>query len=390
MNEMLLLKYGEMALKGQNKKTFEDILVKNTKRRLKGLGKFEYSRAQSTLYIKPLEEVDIELATERLSKVFGVAKICKAVICKKSYDKIVSTALPYLEDALLTAKTFKVEARRSDKSFPMKSPELQRELGADILSAYPYLSVDVHNPEVTVTVEIREEYAFVHAYKINGAGGIPVGTSGKAMLLLSGGIDSPVAGYMMAKRGVIIDAVHFEAPPYTSERAKIKVEKLAKLMSEYTGAINFHCVEFTKIQEIIKEKCPEELFTIIMRRIMMEIAERLAKKEEANCLVTGESIGQVASQTMYAMVCTDAACSIPVFRPLIGMDKTEIVEISRKIGTYETSIEPYEDCCTVFTPKHPKTRPQLKDVEAAQAAYDFEPLIQEAVNSTKAYIIKSY
>ncbi|MCC8192404.1 MAG: tRNA 4-thiouridine(8) synthase ThiI [Ruminococcus sp.] len=390
MNEMLLLKYGEMALKGQNKKTFEDILVKNTKRRLKGLGKFEYSRAQSTLYIKPLEEVDIELATERLSKVFGVAKICKAVICEKSYDKIVSTALPYLEDALLTAKTFKVEARRSDKSFPMKSPELQRELGADILSAYPYLSVDVHNPEVTVTVEIREEYAFVHAYKINGAGGIPVGTSGKAMLLLSGGIDSPVAGYMMAKRGVIIDAVHFEAPPYTAERAKIKVEKLAKLMSEYTGAINFHCVEFTKIQEIIKEKCPEELFTIIMRRIMMEIAERLAKKEEANCLVTGESIGQVASQTMYAMVCTDAACSIPVFRPLIGMDKTEIVEISRKIGTFETSIEPYEDCCTVFTPKHPKTRPQLKDVEAAQVAYDFEPLIQEAVNSTKAYIIKSY
>ncbi len=390
MNEMLLLKYGEMALKGQNKKTFEDILVKNTKRRLKGLGKFDYSRAQSTLYIKPLEEVDIELATERLSKVFGVAKICKAVICEKTYDKIVSTALPYLEDALLTAKTFKVEARRSDKSFPMKSPELQRELGADILSAYPYLSVDVHNPEVTVTVEIREEYAFVHAYKINGAGGIPVGTSGKAMLLLSGGIDSPVAGYMMAKRGVIIDAVHFEAPPYTSERAKLKVEKLAKLMSEYTGAINFHCVEFTKIQEIIKEKCPEELFTIIMRRIMMEIAERLAKKEEANCLVTGESIGQVASQTMYAMVCTDAACSIPVFRPLIGMDKTEIVETSRKIGTFETSIEPYEDCCTVFTPKHPKTRPQLKDVEAAQAAYDFEPLIQEAVNSTKAYIIKSY
>ncbi len=390
MNEMLLLKYGEMALKGQNKKTFEDILVKNTKRRLKGLGKFEYSRAQSTLYIKPLEEVDIELATERLSKVFGVAKICKAVICEKSYDKIVSTALPYLEDALLTAKTFKVEARRSDKSFPMKSPELQRELGADILSVYPYLSVDVHNPEVTVTVEIREEYAFVHAYKINGAGGIPVGTSGKAMLLLSGGIDSPVAGYMMAKRGVIIDAVHFEAPPYTSERAKLKVEKLAKLMSEYTGAINFHCVEFTKIQEIIKDKCPEELFTIIMRRIMMEIAERLAKKEEANCLVTGESIGQVASQTMYAMVCTDAACRIPVFRPLIGMDKTEIVEISRKIGTFETSIEPYEDCCTVFTPKHPKTRPQLKDVEAAQAAYDFEPLIQEAVNSTKAYIIKSY
>lgn len=390
MNEMLLLKYGEIALKGQNKKTFEDILLKNIKRRLKKLGSFEYNRAQSTVYIKPLEEVDMDLVLERLSKVFGIAKICKAIICEKSYEDISKAAVSYLEDALLGAKTFKVEAKRSDKSFPMKSPELQRELGGDILSAYPYLKVDVHNPEVTVTVEIREENAFVHALKIDGAGGIPVGTSGKAMLLLSGGIDSPVAGYMMSKRGVIVDAIHFEAPPYTSERARMKVEKLAKIMSEYCGAINFHCVPFTKIQEVIKQECPEELFTIIMRRIMMEIAQRIAKGEGANCLVTGESIGQVASQTMYAMVCTDAVCSIPVFRPLIGMDKTEIVEISRKINTYETSIEPYEDCCTVFTPRHPKTRPNLEDVEKAQALYDFEPLIKESVEGTKAYIIKTF
>ena len=291
---------------------------------------------------------------------------------------------------MLCAKTFKVEAKRSDKRFPMKSPELQRELGGDILSEYPHLKVDVHNPDVTVTVEIREENAFVHALKIDGAGGIPVGTSGKAMLLLSGGIDSPVAGYMMSKRGVIIDAIHFEAPPYTSERARMKVEKLAKIMSEYCGAINFHCVPFTRIQEVIKEECPEEFFTIIMRRIMMEIAQRIAKSEGANCLVTGESIGQVASQTMYAMVCTDAVCDIPVFRPLIGMDKTEIVEISRKINTYETSIEPYEDCCTVFTPRHPKTRPQLEVIEKAQQAYDFEPLIRESVEGTKSYIIKSF
>lgn len=389
MNEMFLLKYGEIALKGQNKKTFEDILVKNVKRRLKALGGFEYSRAQSTLYIKPEDGVDCDPVMEKLKKVFGVAKICRAVICEKDFKKIVSTAVPYLEEPLSCAKTFKVEAKRSDKSFPMKSPELQVELGGEILEAYPHLSVDVHHPDVTVTVEIREEYAFVHSVKTDGAGGIPVGTSGRAMLLLSGGIDSPVAGYMMAKRGVIVDAVHFEAPPYTSERARMKVESLAKIMSEYTGAINFHCVPFTEIQEKIKEHCPEELFTIIMRRIMMKIAQRLAAAEDDNCLVTGESIGQVASQTMYAMVCTDAACDIPVFRPLIGMDKSEIVEISRRIGTFETSIEPYEDCCTVFTPRHPKTRPQLEAVEAAEKLFDFEPLINKAVEETSAYIIKS-
>lgn len=384
---MFLLKYGEIALKGANKKTFEDVLVKNIKRRLKGIGGVEYSRAQSTLYIRPSDEVDCDELLERLKRVFGVAKICRAVICEKSFDSIAATAIPYLKETLEGAATFKVEAKRSDKKFPMTSPELQVELGASILEAYPHLTVDVHNPDVTVTVEIREEYAFVHSRKIDGAGGLPVGTSGRAMLLLSGGIDSPVAGYMMAKRGVIIDAVHFEAPPYTSERARLKVESLARIMSGYAGAISFNCVPFTEIQEKIKEHCPEELFTIIMRRIMMKIAERLAKGAQANCLVTGESIGQVASQTMFAMVCTDAVCGIPVFRPLIGMDKSEIVEISRRIGTFETSIEPYEDCCTVFTPRHPKTHPRLEAVEAAERLFDFEPLIEKAVAGTTQKVI---
>ncbi len=387
MNEMLLLKYGEIALKGLNKKSFEDVLIKNIKRRLRYLGGFEYTRAQSTLYIKPKEDADIDEAVDKLKKVFGVTKICRAIVCTKDFSDIAKNAVEYLKDTLLRSKTFKVEAKRADKNFCMTSPELQKELGAKILEAYGHLSVNVHEPQVTVTVEIREENAFVHALKIDGAGGIPIGTSGRALLLLSGGIDSPVAGYMMAKRGVIVDAIHFEAPPYTSERARMKVEKLAKIMSGYTGAVNFHCVPFTKIQEKIKEHCPEELFTVIMRRIMMEIAQQIADSEGASCLVTGESIGQVASQTMYAMVCTDAVCTIPVFRPLIGMDKTEIVEISRKIGTYDTSIEPYEDCCTVFTPRHPKTRPQLLDVQRAQAQFDFKPLIDQAVEETRAYII---
>ena len=247
----------------------------------------------------------------------------------------------------------------------------------------------MHNPDVTVTVEIREDHAFINALKIDGAGGMPIGSSGKAMLLLSGGIDSPVAGYMIAKRGVQVEAIHFEAPPYTSERARMKVEKLAEKMASYCGDINFYCVPFTEIQEILKDNCPEELFTIIMRRLMMEIAQRFCEQRDIQCMVTGESIGQVASQTMYAMVCTDAACRIPVFRPCIGMDKAEIVQVSRKIDTYETSILPYEDCCTVFTPKHPKTRPILADVEAAQNSYDWEPLIQKAIENTKIYLIKN-
>ena len=390
MKELILCKYGEIALKGLNKSSFEAMLVKNVKRRLRFCGKFKYTRSQSTLYVEPLsDDIDMDEVVDRLSKVFGIAKLCRALMVEKSIESIMNDSVEYLEQALEGANTFKVEAKRADKKFPLKSPEICRELGHNILQNFPHLSVDVHDPDVIVTVEIREEHAFINALKIDGAGGMPIGSSGKAMLLLSGGIDSPVAGYMVAKRGVQVEAIHFEAPPYTSERARMKVEKLAEKMASYCGDINFHCVPFTEIQEVLRDNCPEELFTIIMRRLMMEIAQRFCEQEDIHCLVTGESIGQVASQTMYAMVCTDAACRIPVFRPCIGLDKAEIVEIARKIDTFETSILPYEDCCTVFTPKHPKTRPVLDEVEAAQAAYDFEPLIQKAIENTKVYLIRN-
>ena len=390
MKELILCKYGEIALKGLNKSTFESMLVKNVKRRLRFCGKFSFTRSQSTLYIEPLsDDIDMDEVMDKLTKIFGIAKLCRALMVEKTMDSILNDSMEYLEEALEGADTFKVNAKRADKKFPLKSPEICRELGHKILEQFPHLSVDVHNPDVTVTVEIREDHAFINALKIDGAGGMPIGSSGKAMLLLSGGIDSPVAGYMIAKRGVQVEAIHFEAPPYTSERARMKVEKLAEKMAAYCGDINFYCVPFTEIQEILKDNCPEELFTIIMRRLMMEIAQRFCEQRDIQCMVTGESIGQVASQTMYAMVCTDAACRIPVFRPCIGMDKAEIVQVSRKIDTYETSILPYEDCCTVFTPKHPKTRPILADVEAAQNSYDWEPLIQKAIENTKIYLIKN-
>ena len=390
MKELILCKYGEIALKGLNKSTFESMLVKNVKRRLRFCGKFNFTRSQSTLYIEPLsDDIDMDEVMDKLTKIFGIAKLCRALMVEKTMDSILNDSMEYLEEALEGADTFKVNAKRADKKFPLKSPEICRELGHKILEQFPHLSVDVHNPDVTVTVEIREDHAFINALKIDGAGGMPIGSSGKAMLLLSGGIDSPVAGYMIAKRGVQVEAIHFEAPPYTSERARMKVEKLAEKMAAYCGDINFYCVPFTEIQEILKDNCPEELFTIIMRRLMMEIAQRFCEQRDIQCMVTGESIGQVASQTMYAMVCTDAACRIPVFRPCIGMDKAEIVQVSRKIDTYETSILPYEDCCTVFTPKHPKTRPILADVEAAQNSYDWEPLIQKAMENTKIYLIKN-
>ncbi len=390
MKEIILAKFGEIVLKGLNKNTFEVALLRNVKRRLKPLGKFDYWKAQSTLYIKPLDDsIDIEEAIDKVKKIFGIAKIARAVSVEKDWDKIVKTSTEYFEDQLTCANTFKVQAKRADKKFPMGSPEICMELGGAILEKFPHLTVDVHNPDIVVNVEIREN-AFIHAGSEDAAGGIPVGTSGKAMLLLSGGIDSPVAGYMMAKRGVAISAIHFESPPYTSERARLKVEKLASLMAHYCGAINFHCVPFTEIQEVLRDNAPEELFTILMRRLMMEVAQRICDKEEISALVTGESLGQVASQTMSAMVCTDNACRMPVFRPLIGMDKSEIVAISRKINTFETSIEPYEDCCTVFTPKHPKTKPQLSDVIEAQQAFDYEPLIRKAVEDTKIYTLNAF
>ena len=383
MKELILVKYGEMALKGLNKKTFEDMLTKNIKRRLKPLGHFQLTSAQSTTYITPLDEdIDIGEAADVVGKIFGIAAYCRACVCEKDFDDICNKSYSYLEDVLNSARTFKVNAKRSDKAFPMKSPEICMELGGKLLEKFPHLTVDVKNPEVTVTVEIRDENAFVHAENIKGAGGLPVGSSGKAMLLLSGGIDSPVAGYMMAKRGIHITAIHYVSPPYTSDRALLKVEQLCQKLTDYCGGIAFYCVPFTELQEAIKDNCPEEFFTIIMRRLMMEIAQRIAAKDNCLALITGESVGQVASQTMAAMVCTDAVCRIPVFRPCVGMDKTEIIEIARKIDTFDTSVLPYEDCCTVFTPRHPKVRPQLADIEKAQNSFDFEPLIQKAVEGT--------
>ena len=387
MKEIILVKYGEMALKGLNKRTFEDVLVKNIKRRLKDLGKTNITRAQSTIFIDPYEEkYDTDEAVDRLKKVFGIAALCRAAVCEKQFDDIKRVSLEYLEEALSYASTFKVTAKRADKSFPMKSPEICRELGGALLSRFDNLKVDVNNPEVTVTVEIRDSKAYVHGENIKGAGGLPVGTSGHAMLLLSGGIDSPVAGYMLAKRGVHISAVHYVSPPYTSERARLKVEQLCERLTDYCGSIAFFCVPFTEIQEAIKNHCPEEFFTIIMRRLTMEIAQRISEREKCLALITGESVGQVASQTMNAIACTDAVCRIPVFRPLIGMDKTEIVETARKIDTFDISIQPYEDCCTVFTPRHPKVRPLLSDVENAQNGFDFSELVDKAVNDTELKI----
>ncbi len=384
MKEIVLVKYGEMALKGLNKKTFEDMLTKNIKRRIKSLGKFICTSAQSTLYITPDDDsADLSEVVERVGKIFGIAALCRACVCEKDFEDITEKSVEYLSEILGGAVSFKVTAKRADKSFPMKSPDICRELGGILLERFPNLHVDVNAPEVTVTVEIRDTNAYVHAENIKGAGGLPVGSSGKAMLLLSGGIDSPVAGWMMAKRGVHIAAIHYVSPPYTSDRAQLKVEQLCEKLTDYCGGIAFYCVPFTEIQEAIKDNCPEEFFTIIMRRLMMEIAQRIADKDGCLALITGESVGQVASQTMAAIACTDAVCRIPVFRPLIGMDKTEIIEIARKIDTFETSTLPYEDCCTVFTPRHPKVRPKLSDIEKAQNSFDFEPLISKAVEDTE-------
>lgn len=389
MKEIILLKEGEIAIKGLNKRSFEDAMVRNIRRRLKPFGKFSYERSQSTVVIRPLDEdVDFDAVEECVSKIFGIAAYCRAMVVKKDFEEICAQTMPYIEEAMSNARTFKVNAKRADKNFPMKSPEICAELGGRILDAFPNVSVDVNDPDVTVTVEIRQDAAYVHAGNIKGAGGIPVGTSGQAMLLLSGGIDSPVAAYMMAKRGIKLAAIHYVSPPYTSDRARQKVERLCEKLTPWCGDIAFYCVPFTEIQEKLRDNCPEELFTIIMRRLMMEIAQRIAEKNNMQALITGESVGQVASQTMGAIVCTDAACRMPVFRPVIGMDKTEIIEIARKIDTFDISIEPYEDCCTVFTPKHPKTRPILAEVEAAQNSFDFEPLIVWAVENTELKIIR--
>ncbi len=384
INEIVLAKYGEIVLKGNNKTSFEKLLIKNINKKLKSVGEFEISRKQSTVYIIPKDTSpqNIDIFVEKLQQVFGISAICRCAVCEKDFDDIVKTVLEYFKDILPYAKTFKVECKRADKRFPMKSPEVCIELGHEILERYPNLSVDVKNPQVRVTIEIRDTNAYIHLGNMEGAGGLPVASSGRALALLSGGIDSPVACYMMAKRGLQVSAIHYVSPPYTSERARLKVETLCEELTEYCGTIAFFCVPFTEIQEAIRKHCPEEYFTIIMRRLMMEIAQIIAKKQFCEALITGESVGQVASQTLKAIACTDAVCHMPVFRPVIGMDKIEIINIARKIGTFETSTLPYEDCCTVFTPKHPKTQPSLEEIEKAQSKFDFAPLVQKAVENT--------
>lgn len=391
MKEIILVKIGEIVLKGLNRRQFEGKLMKNIKKTLKPLGSFSIKNVQSTISIVPEDDsIDLDEACERVSRVFGIVTYSRAAQCpEKTLESIIETATEYLSGQLKEAKTFKVESRRSDKRFPYKSPEISRETGAAILRKYNHLKVDVHNPDLVVTVEVRDYNAYVRGKALKGAGGIPVGTGGKAVILISGGIDSPVAAYMMAKRGVRLVAVHFASPPYTSERAEQKVVKLLKKVSLYSGDMEMYTVPFTEIQETIRKKCPEDYFTLIMRRLMMKIAERIARKEDCKALITGESLGQVASQTISALGCTDEAANLPVFRPLIGMDKQEIVDISYKIDTYETSIEPYEDCCTVFTPKHPRTNPILKRVIEAEELGGFEPMIEKALDNLKVTYINT-
>lgn len=389
MKEILLLKDGEIVLKGLNRRQFEDALKRNIRNVLKPVGRFEVTSAQSTVMVKPLDEdVDLDEACDCISRVFGLVSFSRAVVCEeKTMESVLATAPVYLKNQLSAAKTFKVEAKRSDKKFPYKSPDICRETGGAILSAFPHLKVDVHDPDVTVYVEIRDFGAYIHTNPIRGAGGIPVGTGGKAVILISGGIDSPVAAYMMAKRGIKLTAVHFASPPYTSPRAEEKVVRLLEKVSRYAGPMKMYTVPFTKLQEKLRDDCPEELFTIIMRRLMMQISERIARENDCAALITGESLGQVASQTIGALGCTNEATDMVVFRPLIGMDKQEIIDISYKIDTYETSIEPYEDCCTVFTPRHPRTKPVLKFVKQAQEQAHFDELIEDALQNLKTTYI---
>lgn len=380
MKEILLCKYGEIVLKGANRRYFEDMLCKTLRFRAKHFGRFTVTRSQSTIVIEPQDaSADLEGMLESASKVFGIVGISRCAVCEKDMDRIRETVRDYIPQFLEGKRSFKVVAKRSDKRFPLDSMEIGREIGGEVLSVMPRIKVDVRDPEIVVQVEIREFGAYIHAGQLPAAGGLPVGTNGRAMLLLSGGIDSPVAGHMIAKRGVELSAVHFESFPYTSERAREKVFELARIMAQYTGSFDLHVVSLTHIQELLVKNCEEDYFTLILRRYMMTIADRLAHANGCGGLITGESLGQVASQTMQALGVTDPATSLPVFRPCIGLDKEEIIRIARRIGTFETSIQPYEDCCTVFTPKHPKTRPELAKVLEQQARLDFDALVDEAI-----------
>ncbi|MBE6605697.1 MAG: tRNA 4-thiouridine(8) synthase ThiI [Ruminococcaceae bacterium] len=389
MKEILLLKYGEVVLKGANKSVFENAMVRDIKRKVADCGNFSVSRCQSTVFVEPLDDfADIDGALEACKKVFGIVSICRAAVCDKDMDSILKTVKEYIPEYLTGCRTFKADAKRSDKKFPLKSPQIAAEVGGAVLSAAGGIRVDVKNPDIVVMVEIRETSAYVHAGKIRGAGGMPQGSSGRGLLLLSGGIDSPVAGYMMAKRGVEIEALHFESFPYTSERAREKVFELARILSGYTSGIKVHVISLTKIQEELKNNCEEDYFTLLLRRFMMHLAQRVAELYNCKAIITGESLAQVASQTMQAIAVTDAAVDMPVFRPAIGLDKEEIIRIAREIGTFETSILPFEDCCTVFTPRHPRTKPELEKVMAQENRVDFATLADEAFQSMYTVEIK--
>ncbi len=390
MKELLMAYQGEMTLKGLNRRSFENTLLKTLRMRLKKYGMFDIYAAQSTIYIEQhKDDCDMEGAFADLGKVFGIANISRAAMVEKDFDIIQETAKDYLQEELQNAKTFKVVAKRADKTFPLNSMEIGRELGGHLLSAYPHLQVDVKTPQLTVMVEIRERGAYVHADKIPGAGGLPVSTSGKAAVMLSGGIDSPIAAYMMAKRGLSLMGVHFASPPYTSERAKQKVVTLSEKIAPYVGNHTLIVVPFTDVQLHIRDNAAEELFTILLRRSMMRITEQLGKKYSCLAIVTGESLAQVASQTVQAIACTDKATDMPILRPLIGMDKNEIMDIARRIDTYETSILPYEDCCTIFTPAHPKTKPNIEEILNAESKMDLAPLEAVAIEEVEKIFIES-
>ena len=379
MDDIILLKQGEIILKGLNRREFETRLLSNIKRRLEPFGRFKVYAMQSTVYVEPVSGCDMDAAFDAVKTIFGALAVVRAAACEKDKDAIVRTAISYLGQELEKVRSFKVESKRADKRFPMGSIELSQYVGGELHDRFPHLVPDMHTPELTVSIEIRDLAAYVHGPSEPGAGGLPVGVGGRMVTLLSGGIDSPVASYMIARRGVRLIPVHFCAPPYTSEDAKNKVLTLAKHLIRYCGHLKIDLVPFTKIQEEIRRSCPEEYFILIMRRQMLRIAEKIAINNNCSAIVTGENLGQVASQTAEALSVTQQSIQLPVFRPLLAFDKQEIIERARAIGTYETSILPYEDCCTVFTPRHPRTRPRLADVLAVESTMDFDELITEAV-----------
>ena len=389
MNEMFLMKLGEVVLKGANKRQFENRLRHNVRRRMEPFGNFDVYILQSTVYIQPMDDLaDLDGAWEACHRIFGVVSLCRCRPCEKNVDAIYDAVEAYLGDDLDMAESFKVESKRSDKAFPLTSIALSQEIGGRLAEAHPNCLVDVHHPAYTVYVEVRDLAAYVHGPAEPGAGGLPTGVGGRGMCLLSGGIDSPVAAYMMARRGMEIECVHFFSYPYTSQLAKDKVLELARLVTKYCGRMTVNVVPFTEIQEAIRDNCPEEYFTLIMRRFMMEISQRIGRNDGCGALITGENLGQVASQTMEAMAVTGAVVDMPIFMPLVGMDKEQIVTIARHIGTMDTSILPYEDCCTVFTPKHPKTKPTLGQVEHAERKLDREALILRAIEGVEKVTVR--